>query len=145
MKGYVSKKIVLDRKLNKYCIVRVYPTRKKMQDAYKAFRPSDTHHYKVLGAHCGYTKYEFNDGKKGKMLGETGTVFLSRQNLGAGVVSHELMHAVFWAQIHRSRYLDQHPFTIKDMAHEEKLLHAHTSAVQQFYDFYWKKIDPPKK
>lgn len=141
MKGFVSKKVWLTTDKKKFCIVRVYPAKKDMQEAYETFRPGDRGHDKVLGAHCGYEKLDMSPGKRMKLSPETGTVFLSMESLGAGIVAHELMHAVIWAKTHKKGWTDQYPFTIKGIAEEEKLLHNLTYAIRQFYDFYWKKLD----
>ena len=143
MKVYKSKRIYLTLDKKKYCVVRVYPTKIEMQEGYKKFKSGDKGHYKVLGSHCGYEKFIVEKGKPMKLSPETGTVFLSRQHLGVGVVSHELMHAVIWAKTHKKGWKDQYPFVIKDMNAEEKLLHNLSYAVRQFYDWFWKKLDKP--
>lgn len=88
----------------------------------------------VKGASTHYWKYI------GKALkGETGTVFLSVEDCGAGIISHEFMHAVLWAYKH-TKNKKQYPIVIKNMKEEEVILHNHTFVVQQFYKWYWRKV-----
>lgn len=81
--------------------------------------------------------YEIYCGRKVK--NDTGKVLLSLQDCGAGLVSHELLHAVLWAYKHK-RSKKQYPIVIKNMNEEEKILQNHTYAVKQFYNWYWKVI-----
>lgn len=149
-----TKRIYLNLKKTKYCIAKLYSSKEEMANAYKKFRPLDKNHNAVLGCHCAYEKWNFvtspkkTVSKKG-IIGfkeviksktikpETGTVFLCFEHCGAGVVTHELMHAIIWAHKHRM-YKKQYPFVLNNMKEEEKLLHNFTYAVRQFYDWYWK-------
>lgn len=144
---YRRKKIWLTLDKKKYCYVRVYPDKASMQEAYRAYRSYDGKNgWKILGAHSGYTRYVCEKGKRCKTLPETGTVWLSKENCGAGIVAHELMHAVIWARTHRARWTDQYPFVIKNMNEEEKLLHNLTYAIRQFYTWFYDQPDlAPKK
>lgn len=132
-----KKKIFLNTDKTKYCWVKLFKTKKEMQAAYKKFKPQDGNHDEVLGVHCGYEKWIVKKGKKTICHPETGIVFLSKENCGAGVVTHELMHAILWARGHKM-HKRQHPIVIKSMEEEEAMLHNHTYAVMQFYDWYWK-------
>jgi len=131
-----KKRIYVNTKRTRYITVKLYNNKKEMREAYKVFRPKDWGHNNVLGVHCGYVKYE-TTGKKTVMSNETGTVFLSLKNCGAGVVTHELMHAVLWAWKHNEKK-EQYPIVIKSMRYEEEILHNHTYAVTQFYNWYFK-------
>jgi len=146
MKNYKEKKVYLDlwstnkrRKTSKkYCLVRIYNSKKDVQNSFKEYLKQGGRKEKVnknlVGVHNGYEKFKI--GSK-KPLPETGTVRLCKQNLGAGVVTHELMHAVLWSRIHSTKN-NQYPIIIKSMKEEEEILGNHTLAVQQFYKWYWK-------
>ena len=108
-----KKKIWLTTDKKKYCWVKVYNTKKEMQEAYEAFRPGDKNHDKVEGAHCGYERHRLFRGKW-RVHEETAIVFLCKERCGAGVVTHELMHAVLWARQHKFRF-KQYPVIIKSM------------------------------
>lgn len=152
-----KKVIYLNTENTKYCVVELYKTLKEMQLAYKERCPHDKSHFKVLGVHQAYEKfkapknipmpkegdsrkyYEVNISKV-KIAPETGTVFLNLKHCGAGVVSHELMHAVLWAYKHK-KMKKQYPIIIKNLKEEELILRYHTLAVQEFYRWYWKIKD----
>ena len=125
------KKIFLNERHTKYCIVKLYNTKLLMQQAYKEFKSKDDNHYKVLGVHCPYEKFNGN-----KLSKETGTVFLNLDHCGAGIVCHELAHAVLWAHKHK-RNKKQYPIVLKNMKDEEVVLHNLTGAIAQFYAWYW--------
>lgn len=108
-----------------------------MQEAYKKFRPQDRNHFKVSGCHCGYELLKVRRGKKTRLSKDTGTVFLSFGHCGAGVVTHELAHAILWAHRHK-RGKQQYPIVIKNMKEEEEILYNLTYAIRQFYTWYWK-------
>jgi hypothetical protein len=139
MRKYRSKKIWLDENHKWYCYVRLYREKIDMQNDYKKRSPNDTNHYKTLGVHNGYVllKYAKNGGLK--YINETGTVHLCIKHCGAGIVSHEFMHAVLWAYKH-NRNKEQYPILIKNMVEEEKILHMLTYSVQQFYRWYWQIV-----
>lgn len=105
-----------------------------MQDAYFKARPYDVSHYKCLGVHLAYERWDM---KTGKIKPESGTVLLSLENCGASVVVHELTHAVLYAWKHK-KYKKQYPITIKNMKEEELVLHRVSEATAQFYNWYWK-------
>jgi len=130
---YRRKKIWLNTRKTKYCIVKLYDHKKEMQCAYKEFT-RDRKSSKVKGASCHYSKLTY---RPYKLSPEVGTVFLCREYCGAAIVAHEFMHAVMWAYRH-TRYKKQYPFVIKSMREEEVLLHNHSYAVMQFYVWYWK-------
>lgn len=134
---FLSHKIFVNRRKTKWCIVKVYSFKYDMQVAYKKFRPHDTHHFHVAGVHCGYELLRISKSKKEVMTGETGTIFLNVDQCGAGIATHEIMHAILWAKNHK-RNADQYPIVIKNMKEEESMLMDFTYAVQQFYRWYWK-------
>lgn len=105
-----------------------------MRAAYWQY-PTTTSKDLVLGVHCPYEKYRGR-----KLSPETGTVFLAVEYCGAGIVSHELLHAVLWAHKHK-RNKRQYPIVIENMRQEENILHNHTYAVEQFYRWYWKVVE----
>jgi hypothetical protein len=137
MKMYRQKKIWTDKKKGKYCIVKLFKTKIDMQNAYKDRCPSDTQHYRCLGAHNAYEKVKVESDGEMTTMNETGTVFLNLEFCGAGIVSHELMHAVLWAHGHKKNK-KQYPIVIKNMKQEEAILQNHTIAVIDFYKWYWK-------
>jgi hypothetical protein len=109
-----------------------------MQDYYKKHCADrglkDKGHYNVSGVSLHY-----ENRVNGKCQPETGTVLLCLDHCGAGVVSHEFLHAVLWAYKHRKNK-KQYPIIIKNMREEEDILQNHTFAVTQFYNWYWSKI-----
>ena len=141
-----KKRIYLNPEKTKYCIVHLFKYRKEMQDFYfKEDRAKrEDKHYNTLGVHLAYTVYTPVKGKKNKWKPGpiTGSVLLNLQNCGAGIVTHELMHAVLWAYRHEEKEHDnQYPIIIHDMEEEEEILHRHTLAVMAFYRWYWKIKD----
>lgn len=136
-----SKKLFLSRDNEKYCVVKLYDTNKKMQRGYDRSVHKNVKDYaKVLGAHCGYVCIDTTTGKEHP---ETGTIFLSLENCGAGIAGHEIMHAVLWGWKHKSMKR-QYPIKIKNMDEEEEILHSFTHMISQFYDWYWSITDEGK-
>jgi hypothetical protein len=131
------KKVFLDQHRSRYCWVLVYRTKTQMLRAYAAQRPLERNQEHCLGVHCAHERRRLIGGRW-RTLADTGRVLLSEENCGAGVVAHELMHAVLWAYSHRKRK-EQFPLIITGMAMEEELLHSLTAALKQFYPFYWQK------
>lgn len=134
---YRRKKIWLNKKKTKYCWVNLYANLKDLRQAYDDYSRLTFPHQvgdKIYGASIHYERYDTVNKKLSK---ETGKVILSKPNCGAGVVSHEFMHQILWAHKHK-RYKKQHPVVIKNMKEEEVILHNHTNAVIQFYNWYWK-------
>ena len=132
---YRHKKIWLNEKHTKYCIVRLYKDKKEMQKYYDTV--SDYHAVKgiqVAGASMHWVKVST---KTRKVHAETGMVLLCMERTGAGIVSHEFMHAILWAHRHHKNK-KQHPIIIRDMKEEELILYNLTYAVTQFYRWYWK-------
>jgi len=130
-----KKRIYLNEKNTKYCIVKMYGSAKEMQYAMKN-EGSGTLQYKTcLGLHMAYSKMVFK--KSWSLSPQTGTVYLCKQHSGAGIATHELMHATLWAHKHK-KAKQQYPFVIKNMIEEETILRNFTHAVMQFYRWYWK-------
>lgn len=100
-----------------------------MQKFYKDWCPQDKNHDNVGGVAVNRTYWDISKGKK-ILMNRTG-------RCGAGVVSHEIMHAVLWANKFSARK-KQYPIVIKSMKEEEELLKKHTLAVRDFYEWYWK-------
>ena len=130
------KKIFLNEGRTRYCIVKLYRKKIEMQKAYEKQSPKDDGHDKVAGAHCGYVLLKYS-GKKEILSPETGTVFLNVGQSGAGIVCHELAHAVLWAHKH-GKHKEQYPIVIKNMDDEEEILYHLTYAIRQFYTWFWK-------
>lgn len=107
-----------------------------MQDYYKwycdKYGKNDTGHYSVLGVSLHYTKFI-----KNILHSDVGIVLLNINDCSASIVSHELFHAILHAYKH-TKYKKQYPIVIKNMTEEEKILHNHSFAVNQFYNWYWK-------
>jgi len=134
-----KKRVYLNTKRTKYCIVELYAKKTDMQNRYKTIcirrGYPDKGHFKVEGVSLHYEKLT-----NGKLLSETGTVLLHLKECGAGVVAHELLHAVLWANKHK-KYKKQYPIVIKNMKEEERILQNFTFAVIGFYNWYWKIKD----
>lgn len=128
-----SKRIYLNEKKTKYCIVKLFKKRKEMHEYYSKEKPDEKFNEFLLGVHLAYERW---DKKTGKIKSETGTVLLSLEDCAGSIVSHEFMHAILWAYKHK-KYKKQYPITIKDMKEEEKLLHRMSLAVHNFYSWYW--------
>lgn len=142
MKKYWKKKIFVNE--NNYVWCRVYADKKEMQRYYEKVGGNDSDHYKCSGVALNYERWCFSGNKKTQVSMETGTVLLHLKSLGAGIVSHEFMHAVLWAHKHK-KGKNQYPIIIKDMKEEEEILHNHTYAVRNFYSWYWKYLEPKHK
>lgn len=125
-----------------------------MQSRYKELSEIGDHD-KVLGVHVAYMHFVPPKGQVPKkplsikkcrelfkLSPHTGIVLLSLENCGAGVVSHELMHAVFFA--HNIQNNNQYPIKVKNMGEEENILRCHTLAVETFYDWYWRITEGKK-
>jgi hypothetical protein len=132
-----KKRIYLNRKRTKYCTVKLYKDKKEMQAAMKSECGQRGSYKDIWGLHHAYDRILVPKKGRSKLLPETGTVYLCIRHCGAGVVSHELLHAVLWAWKHK-RGKKQYPIVIKDMKEEEEVLHNHTDAVRDFYTWYWK-------
>lgn len=141
MKKYFRKKLYVTTDKSKFVIVKLYIDCEKMQGAYYKECPKDMEsrdaYKRVLGAHRAYVTVKVNDKGRNVYHNETGTIFLSFENCGAGVVTHEIMHAVLWAWKHRKNK-SQYPIIIKNMEQEEEVLRNHTQATKDFYTWYWK-------
>lgn len=137
---YRRKKIFLDKWHLKYCFVKLFDEKIEMQEYYKKACPFDKGHESVRGVHNAFTLLEVNDNGLTMTSNQTGQVFLCANDCGAGIVSHELMHAVLWAYNHTEKK-EPYPIIIKDMEEEETILHNHTYAVIQFYNWYWKVVE----
>jgi hypothetical protein len=101
-----------------------------MQDYYARIRPNDKYVYRTAGAHIALNGPH----------PQSGIVLLNLEYCVASIVSHEFMHAVFWAWKH-SANKRQHPITIRSMGDEERLLYSLTDAVKAFYGWYLKVVD----
>lgn len=132
---YFRKKVWLNKKHTKYCWVKLFGNKKDMQQFYYDWDKKggllDGNHFEVKGVSLHYRRVV-----DGKSHPETGMVLLSFENCGAGVVTHEILHAVLWARKHHQNK-KQYPIVIKSMKEEEEILRNHTYAVQQFYNWYW--------
>ncbi|HEV7514511.1 MAG TPA: hypothetical protein VGO27_22650 [Candidatus Acidoferrum sp.] len=122
-----------------------------MRDEYKKQSPKDEHHNLVQGVHLArtliqlpkkYHKVEKLTQKiwdSGKLQPQTGIILLSKTHCGAGVATHEIMHAVLWGRARRKNK-PQYPIKIGSMNEEEDILRDFTLAVMQFYRWYWRKF-----
>lgn len=116
-----------------------------MNDYYVRARPKDCGHYKVLGVHLCNSWYHVYKSGKSKHYPHTGNVLLYFDGCGAGIVTHELMHATLYAWNCKDLSKPQFPIIIKSLKDEEEILHNHTHAVMQFYRWYWRIADKVKK
>lgn len=137
---FLKKKIWLREDKGKWCWCFVFKKKSEMRVYYKKVSPQDKNHDFVRGCSIHFYRY------KGKILSrKTGVVLLNFEDgCGAGVTTHELLHAVLFANQHH-KTKPQYPIVIKSMEQEEKILHSHTFAVNQFYKWYWKKVEPSFK
>jgi len=131
------KKIWLNEKHTKYCWVKLYGIRENMRDDYKNDPRSNTSPKTGYGINGASLHWEHFNPVTKELKKDTGCVYLCKEYCGAGVVSHELLHAVLWAHKHRN-YKKQYPIIIKSMREEETIAYNLTHAVQQFYQWYWK-------
>lgn len=131
-----TKRIYFNRQKTKYCIVRVYKTKSEMRKAYKKYNNHSIESQDLRGAHCGHEKYQVSKNGKMRLMPETGILFLNYNDCGAGIICHELMHAVLWAHNHR-RNKKQFPIIIKNMEEEETILYTLTFVVRQFYNWLY--------
>jgi len=127
-------------------MVKVFKRKADMQAAYDAANRAKgvVDGDNVQGVHLGYTRYGPNGDGTYTLHPESGTVLLYFGSCGAGVVSHEFMHAVLWAVTHQKSgddpedYCEHYPIIIDNMDQEEVLLHNLTYAVRQFYNWLYK-------
>lgn len=132
-----KKKLFLNDKKTKWCIVQLYNHKYDMQQAYiKYCKQRGQKPDPILGASTHYEKIYIGDKGKEKLSGETGTVFLCAEHCGAGLVAHELLHAVLYAWKHKLNK-EQYPITIKNMDEEEEILRNLTFAISQFYQWFY--------
>lgn len=147
MRKYFRKKLYVTRDRKKFVILKLFITQNDMQEAYKSECPADmvskSYYKRVLGAHRAYVTVRVNQNGRSVYYNETGTIFLSLENCGAGIVTHEILHAVLWAWKHR-KSKQQYPIVINNMTEEEDILLNHTHATKHFYDWYWKIRDKVK-
>jgi len=133
------KRIYLNKEKTHYSVAHLFKTTKMMQEFYKKHHPKDSDgHNKVLGVST-HGHYLMKKHKRSRWIKspQTGTLLLSLEHCGAGVISHEIMHAVLYAH-NRSKKKKQHPIVINSMEEEEVILHNLTYAVRQFYNWFWK-------
>lgn len=141
IRSFMKKRWIYTDVNNKtYCVVRLYNRKEDMQRDYTKFSGDTTG---VMGACCQYTRIKVNaDGTESKMK-DTGTVYIYSGAVGAGLISHELGHAVLWARswMKGATGLEGdtgYPIVIDSMEEEEEFLHNLTYAVRQFYTWYWR-------
>lgn len=141
---YIRKRIFLNEKKSKWCYVYLFDDKAKMNAYYNTVR-NDKGSYKVLGAHICNGRYSLYPSGRSNHHPHTGNVLLFFDGCGAGVVSHELLHATLYAWNCKDLSKIQYPIVIKSMRQEEELLHNHSHAVMQFYRWYWRIADKVKK
>lgn len=131
------KKFYFDKSKKRYVRIYLFKTVKEMQDFHKKLQPGiHSNRYKNLGVSI-HRVYEKQKGKSMVYVPKTGDVLLNLNYCGAGVVSHELMHATLWAWKHKPTK-KQYPIVIRSMKEEEEILHDFTYLTRHFYDWYWK-------
>lgn len=110
-----------------------------MQKAYKRQSFSkDKNWSDIAGAHCGYIILLPSYNNTEIISPETGTVFLCYERCGAGIVSHEMLHAVLWAWRHHDLDTEKYPISINSMEDEEDIAYMLTHTVAQFYKWLYK-------
>ena len=111
---------------------RIYESKTGMRQAYKELSPEQGEHDEVESVHCAYTFFdEYDDGSK-EYSKHTGILLTHSEEMMAGVIEHELMHAIFWAHKHHADK-EQYPIIITNMEEEEILLGNFTHALNQLY------------
>ena len=135
-----SVKIFLNTKNTRYATIEVHETLAGMRKAIMAFRPDSKNIRRVVGQCCPHERINTRTGRTHR---EIANVFLCSNNCGAGVAGHELLHAVLWAFQYK-KYKNQYPIVINNMDEEEELLHNHSHAVMQFYQWYFKNYQEIK-
>lgn len=130
-----SKRLYFDRKKKHYTVVKLFKTVKEMQVYYKKISPDDGNHFDTLGVCINRTLFKVK-GKKWIIQPKIGEVLLNLPHCGAGIATHELMHAAFFAY-KMSAKKKQYPIVLKSMEEEEDLLYSFTYIVKQFYTWYW--------
>ncbi len=144
MKKYFRKKIKVNKEGN-FVWAYLFKDIKDMREFYKKVSPNDTGHDNVVGV-C-INRELFNVGKSGKMtlknkILQTGFVLTCLDFVGESVVTHEIMHAVLFADgVSKVKFKKQYPIIIKDMVDEERLLYAFTEAVNDYYLWYYRLKD----
>jgi hypothetical protein len=132
---YRWKKIVVNNKTGKFCIFRLYGSRGDMIAGHNEFCPTSKVGADMLGAHAGIWRFVLR-GYRRALYKQTGVVFLCVEHCGAGVVGHEIMHAVMFARNHRMSFR-QYPVVIKELAEEEEMLYDYTDATMEFYCWFY--------
>lgn len=119
-----------------------------MRNFYKRISPEDTKPELIEGVCVNREYYKADKVKNIKLSNKSkhvGYVLTCLKSAGAGVVGHEFMHAVFFANgISKVKCKKQYPIVIKSMEEEERLLYAFTYAVDDYYKWYWKLKDQKK-
>lgn len=131
-----------------YVQVRLYRKKAEMQEDYEKMCPQDKNHDKIRGVHIIFCKKTRGVRCLNSAEGRSGTVMISLDDVGAGIVSHELMHAVFWGWKFKNKK-EQYPIVISTHAEEEEILYRLTHAVNDFYTWFWtiyeEKRVPPER
>lgn len=145
-KSFYTKKIKVNKEGN-YVIAHLFKDIKAMRAKYKELAPEEQDHNKIGGVCINREYYKavstnYDDITLEHKQKQTGFVLTCLDYANAGVVAHELMHAVLFAHgISKVLCKEQHPIIIKDMAEEEVILYAFTEAVNSYYRWYWSLKD----
>lgn len=131
------KRIYLNTSNTKYCTVWLFKHKREMQEVYEKYTSATDN--KIAGAHSGHTAFVIEKDGTEKITPCTGIVFLCYERCGAGIVSHEFLHAVLWAWGHGFRKVDdsRFPIVIKNLIEEEEVCYNLTYAVGQFYKWLY--------
>lgn len=125
-----KKKLFLNVRKTRYCWVKVYDSAENMREAAKKSTSQNVND--AVGLHEAYRRFH-----KGKFVPETGIIYLNTKWMGAGVVDHEIMHAIFWAW-KNNKDKKQYPIVINNMKQEENILQNLTFAIRQYWLWYFK-------
>lgn len=140
---YFRKKIVVNKEGN-FVWAYFFLNKKDMRNFYKQLSPDDREHNIVGGVAINREMFKCDSEKKitlGLKSKQSGFILTCADYAGAGVVCHEIMHAVLFADgISKVKIKKQYPIIIKSMNDEERLLYAFTNAIRQYYTWYYRII-----
>jgi hypothetical protein len=122
----------------------MYKTKQEMYDGYLEWC-ADTESLHVVECNFEanhspfYAYHVLPDGKSFESK-KIAVIFYYWGAAGVGVMTHELIHAAFWAyKFNHDK--EQYPLVINNIDEEEEIAYSHTLATRQLYTWYW-KIEP---
>lgn len=150
-----TKKIIINKAKKLYVKCIIFDKKEDMRAYYKKYDVGNTdakYHDRILGFYLAHEVYSFPKGTskkvtmstqpfekgfKGKLSKHSGTILVCLDWMGASVVGHEFMHGVLFGLSHGEKG-NINRRVIKNMEHEEVVLHDWSDAIHKFYDWYFK-------